>query len=550
MFDQVPERERDQPGPGRVQWESEPAGPATIAGLADLGLAGLPSAELLDVVTAWERQAAWLAAQQSRAIAAAARRLRADASADHGDVELTENLVAAEVGTALRLSPNTAGRRVQVAEDLAQRLPATSEALSEGRISYWQASAIVIGATGLTDEQARMIEARVLPTAGHTTAAGLRRRIERARIVLNPRDAGERARQAVERRTVTLVPVEDGMAELRAFGPAPELQAAFHALDLVAGRSGKQDGRRVGARRFDALADALLGGVDRAACPPPVRVAASVHVTMDLPTLLGLADHPGELQGYGPLPAPLARILAADNAWRRLVHDPITGAPLDLGTLKRRPSAGLVRWVRARDAICVFPGCFHAAVSCDLDHRIRVVDHGPTNEANLAPLCPRHHRVKEHGWRYARHTDRIVWTSPHGRSYTRYLHEAHHDLIGLLEVGGPDLESTEPQEPDEAGRFSTGLARPDPDPRPPRPLRRQEPPSFDENGPIPPERIPRPDLDDIEAAGPPDDIDVETLVPPHDLRALLHPHAPGDLALPDIPDPPDAYETPELTSGA
>ena len=532
MFDQVPEGESADAASsaaGRVRWEAEPTGPATIAALAGLSLAGLPSAELLDLVTAWDRQAGWLAAQQNRVIAAAAARIRAEADADYGDPETSENLVAAEIGTALRLSPNTAARRVHVAYDLTRLLPATMQALSEGRISYWQASAIATGTAGLTDEQARLVEDRVLPGAASTTVAGLKKRIERARLVLNPRDTSERAREAVENRTVTFTPGEDGMAELQAYGPAPQLQAVFHALDTVAGRAPKSDGRRIGARRFDALVDAVLGTSDRPGCPPPTRVKATVHVTMDLATLLGLADHPGELHGYGPLPAPLARMLAADNEWRRLVHDPVSGAPLDLGTLKRKPSAEIVRWVRARDAICLFPGCFHAATCCDLDHRIRVVDHGPTNVQNLAPLCPKHHRVKEHGWRYARYPDRIVWTSPAGRTYTRYLHEAHHDLIALLDAGGPDLEPAEFDEVAHLGNFATGNQRPDPEPKPPRVRRPPDPPDRDENGPISPGNIPRPDLDDIQANGPPDDIDVDTLSPPADLGMLLRPHALSEL---------------------
>jgi hypothetical protein len=514
------------PGP-RVCWEAAPTGPATIGALAEVKLAGLSSVELLDVVTGWERQAAWLAGQQARVVAAAAARIRAEADSDYGDAELSENLVCTEIGTALRLAPSTAGRRVQVAEDLRERLPATCQALDEGTITYWQAMTIATGTTGLTGVQAQLIEARVLPKAGSTTAAGLRKRIERARLILNPRDSSDRARQALDERTVTLVPVEDGMAELRAYGPAPQLQALYHALDIVAGRTPKTDGRRMGARRFDALLDAAVRCVDKPGCPPPTRVNATVFLTLDLSTLLGLTDHPGELHGYGPLPAPLARILAADNAWYRLIHDPRTGAPLDIGTLKRKPSAGLVRWVRARDATCLFPGCFNAASRCDLDHRIRVVDHGPTNEANLAPLCPKHHRVKEAGWRYTRYPDRIVWTSPYRRTYTRYLQQAHHDLIALLAADGPEFEPTDPDESHD-GHYSTGLAQPDPEGRPPRTRTRAEPA-------------------DLEAHGPPHDTDPDTLTPPDDLHALLRPHAPGDISPPDDPEPPDDTDPPLYT---
>src|SRR4051812_32729181 len=114
MFDQMP----DEPSTdGRVRWEDIPTGPASIAALTSQSLGGLSAADLLDLVSAWERQAAWLTAQQTRAIKAAAARIRADALSDYGDQETAENLVAAEIGTALRLSPNTAGRRVMVAED-------------------------------------------------------------------------------------------------------------------------------------------------------------------------------------------------------------------------------------------------------------------------------------------------------------------------------------------------------------------------------------------------------------------------------------------------
>ena len=95
MFDQMPEREPEgvQPPAGRVRWEAAETGPVTIAALAQQPLGRLSTAELLDVVAGWERQAAWLAAQQSRVIAAAAARIRSEAEAGYGNAETTENLV-------------------------------------------------------------------------------------------------------------------------------------------------------------------------------------------------------------------------------------------------------------------------------------------------------------------------------------------------------------------------------------------------------------------------------------------------------------------------
>jgi len=73
------------------------------------------------------------------------------------------------------------------------------------------------------------------------------------------------------------------------------------------------------------------------------------------PPCLGLQDNPGELAGYGPLPAPLARTLAADGRWRRMIVEPQTGALIDLGHRSYQPSAELARFVKTRDRSCIFP---------------------------------------------------------------------------------------------------------------------------------------------------------------------------------------------------
>jgi hypothetical protein len=235
----------------------------------------------------------------------------------------------------------------------------------------------------------------------------------------------------------------------------------FDVLDIIAGRAPASDIRPMAARRFDALIDAVLGRADIASCPQPAKVPARVHVTMDLPTLLGLRNNPAELHGYGPLPAPLARTLAADNGWYRLIHDPITGAPQDLGRTRRHPSVGLADWIRVRDRVCCFPQCYRAAARCDLDHRIPDSHGGGCDKANLAPLCPKHHRVKDTGWSYQLHPDQIVWTSPHGFVYTRCLPDPDltmprdleaiadldtddHTRLDLADYEPPQFESPEP----------------------------------------------------------------------------------------------------------
>jgi hypothetical protein len=134
---------------------------------------------------------------------------------------------------------------------------------------------------------------------------------------------------------------------------------------------------------------------------------------------MGLDEQPGDLAGYGPIPAELARELAAEGTWRRLITDPLSGTLLDFGRTTYRPPAGLADFVRARDQRCVFPGCSRAAKYCDLDHGICYPE-GTTSACNLACLCRRHHRLKhESEWTLIRDGDRFIWTAPTGLQYIR-----------------------------------------------------------------------------------------------------------------------------------
>ena len=147
--------------------------------------------------------------------------------------------------------------------------------------------------------------------------------------------------------------------------------------------------------------------------------AMTINVLVDLPTLLGLANNPAELSGYGPIPATLARELASSHQWRRFITDPITGELLDLGREKYQPPAALAEFIAARDKTCRFPGCRRAAELSDIDHAIPWDEGGQTNPENLGVLCRRHHRLKTHGgWKITSNQDgSCTWTSPYGKSY-------------------------------------------------------------------------------------------------------------------------------------
>lgn len=180
----------------------------------------------------------------------------------------------------------------------------------------------------------------------------------------------------------------------------------------------------IATRRADALVHLVT--TERAATGSGSvrRPQANVHLTMDLPTALGLADHPSELAGYGPIDAATARALAADGKWRRLICEPLTGALLDLGHTTYQPSAALARYIQLRDVRCQFPSCNQPARRCHLDHTRRYEPDDPaggkTDRNNLGALCEHHHRLKHRvGWTLSRNpdTEEATWTSPTGHRY-------------------------------------------------------------------------------------------------------------------------------------
>ncbi len=246
------------------------------------------------------------------------------------------------------------------------------------------------------------------------------------------------------------------MAELRLTALASDVRAAYAAADSLARHRQRslpkrgQDGwLPIAALRADALLDLITHArrtgntpdeqpdqqPDQQADPATVtetgvsrssRTSADVLITIDLPTALGLADNPAHLDGYGPIPANLARTLAADGHWRRLIHDPHTGALLDLGSTRYQPSTALRDFIRARDRTCCGPFCRRPAHRSDLDHTNPYHPDpavgGGTDRNNLGPACTPHHQLKhKSGWTLHRDPDTAsaTWTTPTGHTYTR-----------------------------------------------------------------------------------------------------------------------------------
>jgi hypothetical protein len=196
--------------------------------------------------------------------------------------------------------------------------------------------------------------------------------------------------------------------------------AVARGTDALGTHARVTDSRSADMKRADALT--ALAGFALAASSEDValhRRPITVNVTIDLPTLLGLNENPGQLAGYGAIPASVARALASDGKWKRFITDPQTGALLDYGRETYSPPQALIDFLIARDRTCRFPGCRRSAALSDLDHAQSWEEGGTTSLDNLGALCRRHHLLKTHGgWSIESRADgSCTWTSPLGKIY-------------------------------------------------------------------------------------------------------------------------------------
>jgi hypothetical protein len=85
-----------------------------------------------------------------------------------------------------------------------------------------------------------------------------------------------------------------------------------------------------------------------------------------------------------------------------------------------RPSRRLRHLVAARNARCTAYGCGRPAAACDYDHTQPWEEDGITCECNLAPLCRRHHQIKQaQGWKLEQPEPGVlVWGTPAGLTRT------------------------------------------------------------------------------------------------------------------------------------
>jgi hypothetical protein len=337
--------------------------------------AGASDDQLIGVLRAWDRLESWTAARKLDVIAELIRRRPAPGCSPAGPAAMPAGwgkFCGDELAAAAASSAQTADKTLNLAHDLATRLPATARALHEGTITLYKARLIADATRGLTAAEAAAAEALILDGAAGKTPGQLRAVIARAVTAVNPAAAAARREKAQRDTRVELWREDAGTAALcgRDLPPADALAASqritAYARDLkAAGLDGTMDQLRArafldltlgirshpphppspgepAARRAtgdtpgnDTTADGGAGpdGAEASARAnaatgedptgqgsagkgttggpgPSAGLAARINLTVPLTTLLGLAERPGEAPGLGAIGPALARTLA------------------------------------------------------------------------------------------------------------------------------------------------------------------------------------------------------------------------------------------------
>lgn len=347
------------------------------------------------------------------------------ASVDEGPVE--RRGVAEMLAPELRMSPREVEARIRAAVDVTTRMPRVLEAMRSGRMDGYAARRVLRTTAPLSDAHAGRVDDLLAEKLADAPAsswqpANLARHAARLVSRVDPGGQATRARAAHQERKLRLDHGEHAQSRVSVGLRCDVASACYARVDALARRlcRGGEE-RTLEQLRADVAADLLLGRAPGVAVP---EAAAQVYLHLPIDAALSISDTGCELDGYGPIPAPIAReiMTGTKSVWRAVLCDPGTGDPVDLGRNRRRPTATMRELVRVRDRECVVPWCHRPARHCDLDHEHEWVrDRGVTSVSNTGPRCRRHHRMKNTpGWttRYDPGHGVTTITTPAGATHT------------------------------------------------------------------------------------------------------------------------------------
>ncbi|OKH81682.1 HNH endonuclease [Mycobacterium sp. ST-F2] len=387
-------------------------------------------------MTELERVKSAAAAQQARI--AAELEARRVAAAAAGGPRVSRAALGSEIGLARRESPHRGERLMAMARILVADMPCTLAALESGVLSEHRAELITKEAECLSVLDRRLLDAELCSDPATLDGKGdaeITAEAKRIAYRLDQEAIVQRVRRAPAGRHVRFRPAGDGMATVSVRLPAAEGRAMHTALSdeaastLASTLPGTTVPAGLGRTHDQIMADVMVQRVTgRNPVQSPVPVTANLVLSDE--TLLGGGAEPAHLEGYGPIPAEIARDLVVVGALdaqgaaavRRLYAQPGTNKLVAMESKSRAFPKALARFIALRDQICRTPYC-NARIR-HTDHIRPHAQHGPTSVHNGQGQCAHCNYVKEEpGWhaattydRHGRHT--VTLTTPTGAVYT------------------------------------------------------------------------------------------------------------------------------------
>lgn len=413
-----------------------PPGPRLATLLAGLDRSRLNGHDLVILAMARARQVAHDQAQLLSDIAEVAHCPPGDADSPVARVTEVDEFAADEIRMALTLTRRAAEAMLALALDLTRRLPRVHAALLAGQIDLARARVFSQETSALSESAARQVVDQVIDAAEGLTTGQLAARIRRLVITTDPEAAHRRQERSVTRRRVESGLDPHGTATLAGHHLPPDRSAAAVARidELARARKQAGDPRTMDQLRADTFLDLLDGTAGSVVGQPAAADGANasgqdrrpaprggVELRVPLTTLMGLSEQPGELAGWGPVIAEIARQVAQRqqrSPWRVSVYD--KGRIIHHGPLRRRPTIAQAKLIKARDNTCRAPGCRVPAHRADVDHTRPYAQGGATKPDNLGVLCRHDHRLKdEGGWKVRQISEGVfIWYSRLGHQYT------------------------------------------------------------------------------------------------------------------------------------
>ncbi|BBX91972.1 DUF222 domain-containing protein [Mycolicibacterium boenickei] len=357
-------------------------------------------AELHRRIEELERAKSAAAAGQARCAALLDEKRRADEAAARVPRAKRGRGVASEIALARHDSPTCGSRHLGFAKALVYEMPHTLAALESGVLSEWRATLIVRESACLTVEDRRALDAEMCGDVTKLDGLGNARIEAEAKKIayrLDPQAFVDRMAKAAEDRNVWVRPAPDCMARVTVLLPMQKGVGVYAALKRSADTT--FDGRTRGQVMADTVYERVTGR------PADVPEPVAVGLVLSDQTLFGDDENPAVVEGYGPVPASVARSLVSDAVadersratLRRLYRHPASGALAAMESRSRLFPKALAQFIGLRDQTCRTPYC---------DAPIRHHDHarphaggGPTSALNGLGECERCNYVKESpGW--------------------------------------------------------------------------------------------------------------------------------------------------------